>query len=475
MKQLLIPSRHIIYSKEQYALLRDHLSVHHYDCLVFIVTSSNLNNCKYSPVALHHRIMMVDNLIFQLQKEFTFTYKIVCLPHYHQIESFVERVIKTINLELDISISRETSEVFALGSYIGELFSKAGYETFVRTGIDHIKLFKELFENNNKEYFYNEISTASLTVLDNQTEILKHAKKIWLDTILKEKGSITESRNYNTYTIDMSNTAMIEVKYNDIKKYIVEGKITDEGCADAALFAPIARDFPDSDLLGVDISNDFIARANENIRRGLFGGSFVSIIQANLMEPLFEESTINTTICNSTMHEVWSYNNKQESVDAYLSLKYNQLKEGGRVLIRDVIGPKNKNSIVYIRSLEDNNEHFKKFVQDFKHVRNEDFIEEIYHDGKLYHKTTYKLAGEYLLHKDYRDNWDSEVFEEFCYFDVDDWRNILLSHQFKIVTIESYQSSWILENRYKGKLELLDESMNIISFPDTNVIVVAEK
>lgn len=476
MKQLLIPSRHIMYSGEQYESLAEHLRAHSYDQLIFVVTSSNLNNCKYSPVALEYRIMMVDNLIFQLKKEFSFAYKVVCLPHHHQTNSYVERMMKSIEYELIAPLEKETIEIFCLGAYMGKLFTEAGYTAYIKTGMDHVALFKELFENNNRELFYASLSDGSKEVVMNQEEILVHAKKIWLDTILKEMGSITDTRNYNTYTIEMSNADMIEVKYNDIKKYIVDGKITDEGCADATLFAPVARDYPDSDLIGVDISNDFIARANENIRRGLYGGSFVTILQANLMEKIFDDETVNTTICNSTMHEVWSYNNKRVSVDEYLTRKYSQLKDGGRVLIRDVIGPNDKEKVIFLRSLEDeNNQHFKKFVEDFKHRRERDFVEEVIIDGKVYHKTTLKLAGEYLLHKDYTNNWASEVQEEFCHFGTDDWNEVLLANRFKIVTIESYQSEWIYKNRYEGKVELLDEAMNPLPFPDTNVIVVAER
>jgi hypothetical protein len=476
MKQLIIPSRHIIYSKEQYEALKTHLAEHQYEKLIFVVTSSNLNNCKYSPIALSYRIMMIMSLVFELKKQFSFSYSIVCLPHYNQIENFVDKIIKTITFEYHQDVSKETTEVFCFGAYIGKLFEDSGYVTYTKTAVDHIVLFRELFEKENTTFFYDAISDPSKEVLSNQEEILVHAKNIWRDKILKEMGSITDTRNYMTYAAEMSNKDMIEVKYKDIKEYVVEGKISDEGCADAMLFVPIARDFPDSDLIGVDISNDFIARANENIRRGLFGDSFVSIKQMNLIDTLFDDGTINTTICNSTLHEIWSYNKKRTSVDEYLALKYKQLTPGGRVLIRDVIGPEDKNKKVLLRSLEDeNNKHFLKFIRDFKHVRDEDTVEEVSHNGVLYHKTTLKLAGEYLLHKDYTNNWDSEVQEEFCHFSVNDWREVLLAQNFKITAIESYGSEWIYTNRYNGKVELLDEEMRPLPFPHTNVVIVAEK
>jgi hypothetical protein len=419
--------------------------------------------------------MMVNQLIFQLKQVTSFSYSIICVPHYQETEHFVDRLVKSAELQLGESVNKVVTDVFCFGAFIGKLFVDAGYTTYVKTGMDHIVLFKELFENNNEVFFYDSLSNASREVFENQRNILPHAKKIWLDTILQDMGSITSTRNYTTYASQMSNQDMITVKYNDIKPYIVPGKISDEGCADATLFIPISVDFPDSDLIGIDISNEFIARAEENIRRGIFGNTFVSIVQANLMEKIYDDESITTAICNSTMHEVWSYNNKRSSVDTYLQLKRAQLADGGRVVIRDVIGPKDKNAVVLLRSYKDDYTQLKKFLKDFKHLREQDRAEEVVHDGVTYYKMTMKLAGEYLLHKDYHDNWDSEVQEEFCHFSVDDWKEVLLTNDFKIVTIESYQSEWILKNRYVGEVGLFNENLEPVSFPDTNVVVVAEK
>ena len=475
MKRLLVPSRHILYSKEQYAHLAEHLKEHAYDRIIFVITSSNLAHCKYSSLSLPDRVMMVNQLIFKLKQIASFSYSIICVPHYHETEHFIDRLMKSVQLQLDESVDKPSTDVFCFGSFIGKLFLDAGYTTYIKTGMDHIVLFKELFENNNEPFFYESLSDASKEVFENQRNILPHAKKIWLDTILQDMGSITSTRNYATYASQMSNQDMITVKYNDIKPYIIAGQISDEGCADATLFIPLAADFQDSDLIGVDISNEFIARAEENIRQAVFGNTFVSIVQANLMEKIFDDESITTTICNSTMHEVWSYNTKRSSVDTYLQLKRAQLVLGGRVVIRDVIGPQDKDIIVLLRSYKDDYVHLKRFLKDFKHLREQDTVEEIIHDGVTYYKMTMKLAGEYLLHKDYHDNWDSEVQEEFCHFDVDDWKEVLLSNNFKIVTIESYRSEWILKNRYEGEVGLFNENMEPISFPDTNVIVVAEK
>ena len=82
----------------------------------------------------------------------------------------------------------------------------------------------------------------------------------------------------------------------------------DSGLADeaSALLVPIARDFPDSDLVGIEITGEFMARCIERQRAMEFGGTYVHFHQRNITEPVFEPASIDTTICNSTTHELWS-------------------------------------------------------------------------------------------------------------------------------------------------------------------------
>lgn len=475
MKHLLIPSRHIIYSNGQYNALVDHLTSNTYDVVIFAITSSNLNNCKYSSLDIQHRISMVDSLITYLKKEFTFKHKIVCLPHFNKASNYGASVIKYVNYSTGLELNNENTQVFSFGKYLGDVFAHDGYSVRTEIHVDHVTLFEKMYKEKDENYFWGNVSLPSKYVLENQDEIIKKTEKIWLDPILKETGGLTETRNYHTYTYDMSNEIVINFKYNDIKKYIVEGKIVDEGCADAALFIPISKDFPDSDLLGVEISSDFIARANERIREGFFGGNFVNIIQANLLYKIFEDDFVDTVICNSTLHEIWSYNKKSESLNEYLQLKYKQLRTGGRLIARDVVGPEEQDMVVYMRDVGDGNLLFKKFMVDFKQARNVDTYEEVDIDGVIYIKSNLKIISEYLLHKDYHDNWESEMNEEFCHLNSVSWSKILEENNFKIVKIHAYKNTWIEENRLKGKIILLDENRNVVDFPNTNIVIVAEK
>ncbi len=474
MQYLLIPSRHILYSKEQYDALLNHLKKNSYEKVILAITSSDLNNCKYSSIDIFYRTLMASTLAGHLLRECNATCVITTVPHTRKTDSYASYVVKHVFWKIGLTLTPENTRVFSYGKYMSESFSSASYDTVSCFVKDHVHLFEKLFREGDSEYFWSMLSLPSEQVFSHQSELLGITKKIWLDPILKEMGSITETRNYHIYTHAMSNEQVIEYKYNDIKDYLVEGKIVDEGCADCALFIPVARDFPDSDLIGVEISSDFIARANERIREGFFGGSFVTVLQANLLFPIFQNESIDTVICNSTLHEIWSYNNKMESLKGYLTYKYNQLRKGGRLIARDVVGVEDPRKVVLLRDVTDNNTMWKKFLNDFDHV-GDDVCEEVVVNGQVYAKTSYKLASEYLLHKDYQDNWQSEMHEEFCHMNSTSWKELLLSVGFTNVIVNAYQNSWIVENRFKGKVILLDESFREVAYPPTNVVIVAEK
>jgi len=96
-----------------------------------------------------------------------------------------------------------------------------------------------------------------------------------------------------------------------------------------------------------------MARALDRLRTGDFGGTDVHFHQRNITQTIFENESIDTTICNSTTHELYSYGEGEKTVWNYLSKKFAQTRKRGRLLIRDVVGPENKRQDV-IMWLNDN-------------------------------------------------------------------------------------------------------------------------
>ncbi len=294
----------------------------------------------------------------------------------------------------------------------------------------------------------------------------------------------------------------------------------DEGCGDGALLVPIARDFPDSDLIGIEITGEFIARGKERQRAGEYGGTFVYFHQRNIMQPVFEANSIDTTICNSTVHELWSYGQQARTVRDYFALKYEQTRKGGRLLIRDVVGPENKEQEVYLWLNDQNGRNDNIFAQ-FDDRQNlmvhlnslstygrfrrfaRDFLAEMRANGQRNPKTaiqyreetiddqcyillSLKDAVEFMSKKDYTNNWDSEMNEEFAFWDFGEWKGALETAGFHIIENPNhpqsgsrvYVSPWIVKNRWEGKAkvyQMVDGCLKEMAFPVTNIVLVGQK
>jgi len=168
-------------------------------------------------------------------------------------------------------------------------------------------------------------------LFDDFREVPQRIARLYQDPLTNQEGSLTETRNYSSYARGMNE--IIHLKYLDIRDGIKAGRIVDEGCADGALLAEISRDFPDSDLFGIDLSSEFAGRFHERQRAGEFGGAYVHFFHRNLFDRIFEPNSVDTTLCNSTLHEIWSYGEGEKSVRNYLAEKFRQLRPGGRLLI----------------------------------------------------------------------------------------------------------------------------------------------
>jgi SAM-dependent methyltransferase len=279
----------------------------------------------------------------------------------------------------------------------------------------------------------------------------------------------------------------------------------------------LAQTFPDSDIIGIDITGEFVSRVEERQRAGDFGNSFVHVYQRNILEPIFADNSTDCVICNSTLHEVWSYGAGASSVRSYLAQKFAQLKPGGRLVIRDVVGPEEKEKTIYVKlngtdgvaatqtdeviwkntptSELSTEARFYRFAHDFLLDMRESgrrggdtklayTVEE--RNASRFIKVSLASAVEFLSRKDYHENWVSEMNEEFTFWDFTQWQNELRTVGFTIATdtaepaqySRAYQNEWIVKNRWEGTASLWVEGGGMLvpyPFPVTTMVLVGEK
>ena len=288
----------------------------------------------------------------------------------------------------------------------------------------------------------------------------------------------------------------IDFKYAEIAPFLLPGKIVDEGCADGALLERIVHDFPDSDLLGIDLSAEMLARAGERKRAGAFGGAFVFFAQRNLMTPISDDQSgrADTVICNSTLHELWSYGAGAGSVRRYLRGKWKQLRGGGRLVIRDVVGPDDGDLSILLECASDDGlvtdawadadvatlstlSRFRRFCRDFRRGQIAGSVQETPHDGRILFRLPLRAAMEFIAKMTYTDNWQSEMHEEFCFWDFAAWTRELADAGLDLVPgSHAYVNPWRVEHDFTGRVRLYDAAtLAPLAFPVTNMVLVGEK
>lgn len=535
MSYLLFPGRHLVNTKFQEDYLQRLLSTRPNALpglidgrcelsespkeIIFAITSANQENSRFNPIPFHVRAMGVDRFARHLRQHLSFRFRVVGIPHYGHTQNFAEFTVKEIANQSEhvIQLTPEnclvlcsTPEVIQLYQALGFTIAPAESTEPDPKPVTPIAIVREIGDRGaawkDGPLVKAHLAVSHLGLFEDLPEVPQRIARLYQDPLTTQEGSLTETRNYSTYARGMNE--IIRLKYLDIRAGIKGGRIVDEGCADGALLAEISRDFPDSDLFGIDLSAEFAGRFHERQRTGEFGGAYVHFFHRNLLDRIFEPESIDTTICNSTLHELWSYGEGEKSVRGYLGEKFRQLRPGGRLIIRDVVGPDDGEREVILWCSETDgantsdaelSEHTGRdaewmqrlstrsrlflFARDFLGGRRPFPVSQTLNDGRSVFRLSLRLAAEFLSKKDYTDNWKSEMNEEFCFWSYSQWKAVLAEIGFQVCENPNsasegsrvYTNPWVIQHRYEDHGALFDTNGRQLPWPHTNMILVAER
>lgn len=535
MSYLLFPGRHLVNTRFQETYLQRILSVSPkelqglipgrsiVDCppteIIFAITSANQENSRFNPIPFHVRAIGVDRFARELRHRLPFRFRVIGIPHYGHTQNFAEFTVKEIayQSEQTIRLTPEnclvlcsTPEVIKLYQQLGFAIAPAESAEPEPKPVTPIQIIREIGARGSDwpagPMVKDHLAASHQSLFEDLPDAPQRIARLYQDPLTNQEGSLTESRNYSTYARGMNE--IIRLKYLDIRDGIRPGRIVDEGCADGALLTEIGRDFPDSDLFGIDLSAEFAGRFNERQRAGEFGGAYVHFFHRNLFDRVFEPNSIDTTLCNSTLHEIWSYGEGEKSVRSYLAEKLRQLRPDGRLLIRDVVGPDDGDQQVFLwcadsdgqnltdeelathRGRETNwiqglstRSRFHLFAKDFLGGRHPISFTETQQNSQVVFKLSLREAAEFLSKKDYTDNWSSEMNEEFCFWSFPKWKEVLTETGFQVQENPNapangsrvYSNPWIIQNRFEHRVALFSLTGDVLRWPPTNMVLVAEK
>jgi SAM-dependent methyltransferase len=536
MTYLLFPGRHLVNTRFQEAYLFQHVRPP-VDHIVVAITSCNQSHSRYNPIPFHIRAIGVDRFLRGLATALGVRYSILGIPHHRPSSRFAGIVAKEVAEQTggSIDLAPERTRVLCSTPALIEQYRALGFEVLTAEAVEEapgkwsfrealpIEIVQHIGQHIGQyigqragsgataalddPWIRERIHPASFSTLRDFPEVIRAIEALYGEPLLGDEGSLTETRDYDSYVRSMAGA--IELKYADIRDALLPGRIIDEGCADGALLARIARDFPDSDLIGVDLSAEMLARAAERQRAGEFSGCFVFFRQHNLMKPLPLRSPVDTVICNSTLHELYSYGGGAGPVREYLRQKHAQLRLGGRLVARDVVGPAEREREVLLwcnpgdgdadhttaaprdgeapAALEARLERlstaarFRRFALDF-------LPQTTRPGGQAFPWTeaatprgpgvrlTLQHAMEFISKMSYTDNWLSEMHEQFCFWELAEWKAELEAAGFRVLeSTRAYVNEWRVQHRFAGRVVLFALNGAPLPVPVTNMVLVGEK
>ncbi len=502
MVKILFPGRHHLMTKFQLNYLNDilHSSLKDYGIdisepveeIIFAVTSADHSNTRRNPLPLYLRTIALEDFC----KDLKVKTRIFPIPDIPTTDKFAEYIIKQIFHQSlgTLNLNPKNCVVLSSTPSVIKQFEKLGFKI----------LFAELVSRRPERYStlrpyevmnllvkagkkwrtakewkkYASLATQNLYYEYNLGDLII---ELYNDSLLTEEGKITETREYEEYARQMD--AIVKLKYADIKPFIVPGKIADAGCGTGSLIKLIAKDFRESDIIGIEAVRKFY----EYCRSQKYPHEFVFFYRRNILAQNFKANSINTFIYSSVLHEIYSYLGKS-ALRKLLRNTFKQLAFKGRIIIRDVVGPENKNKKVLMKLCSTDGKstgniktlstkaRFFKFAREFRYKVKFKIVN--LPEGEFI-KLSLKDAYEFMSKKDYLTNWESELKEEFGFWSFSEWVEELKKVGFKIVSgSKVFSNPWIIENRYKGAVELCElgkEGLKPVDFPPTNMILVGEK
>lgn len=440
--------------------------------LVFVITASDKGGTKRHPLMFKERVELVQGLALAMGRSFeiygatdTKSTDIDWVKHVEDVVKF-ESNSSTVLCPTDTILVSSNEDVLTR-------FTKAGYKSQVH-GTEG-KTPADVIQGITTGKDWRSIASSWCSQVYDRHGLAQRIAELFKDVLVNDDGELSNGRDFKIYAVGMD--ASMADKVRDIGPHIRPGRIVDKGCGTGTLLTHLSVLFPESEIIGMDLSRE-LRRMAEGLH---YHNHNVAIVMGNIIKQRFPQGSLSTVIYSSVMHEIYSYNGyDRDQIRLALRNTRKELARGGRLIIRDGIKPDTADCRVWMRADEETSKRFVRFATDFKGKSKTPgiaFEERVIGDQTWFVLSLHE-ANEFLSKKDYLANWAIEVNEEFGVFTLGEWKSELEACGYRVVQCKSYMNPWILENRYQNRAWLHTDENGapgaLLAFPDTTAVIVAE-
>ena len=267
----------------------------------------------------------------------------------------------------------------------------------------------------------------------------------------------------------------------------VRGRIADMGSGSGRGTYDLASLYHSLELVGVDINPTSVELSTQKFQR-----PNLSYVVGDISQMVFPENSLDGILDSSVLHHVTSFNDFDVNrVLATFDNQVKQLKTGGVIIIRDFVIPDGPEKVYLDLPQTDGAESGEK--KELSTAALFELFARTWHssvnpagpvpfalmksprDGFIRMELTLRAAAEFVLRKDYRADWDTEVLEEYTYLSQSQFEEAFRSRGLRIVTSRPLWNPWIVKNRFEKKFYLSDLDDRRLPYPPTNYLIVGEK
>ncbi len=254
---------------------------------------------------------------------------------------------------------------------------------------------------------------------------------------------------------------------------LTRGRVADMGMGSGTGSEALASLYPSLDVIGVDINPEMVVLARERYRL-----PNLSFITGDIAEPCFEAESLDAVFDSSVLHHVTTFNGYDYSTaERALKVQTEQLRANGTLIVRDFVAL--EPGLVLLDLPQDTAELLLKFSREFRKLSQTPGFslseEPAPRPDWRRFRLEHRLAHEFVLRKDYLEDWDTEVLEEYCYFTQAEFEQVFARLGLRVLASHPVVNPWIVRHRFDGKFELRDPEGQLLDDPPTNYVIVGEK
>lgn len=263
------------------------------------------------------------------------------------------------------------------------------------------------------------------------------------------------------------------------------GRIADMGMGSGAGSEALAALYPGLHVTGVDVSEEMVALARERFDR-----PNLDFELGDIATRVFDDGCLQGILNSSVLHHVTSFGGyDHDAAGRALEAQVAQLGDHGVLIVRDFLDP--GSGQVWLEVPTDDGDEssdpatcssaalLRRFATEFRSLHAEPgfALEDLGEPEPGWHRFAldHRMAVEFILRKDYRRDWVSEVKEEYTYFSQARFEACYASLGLRVLASSPIRNPWIVRNRYVGKFRLRTPDAEPLELPATNYVIVGER